>query len=690
MWCSECQADVSPSPDALSSCGRCGSRLRIAGDATIREARDIISRWSSSDMLDRITSLPPIPQVSSGLASSAAGRGNSSGGSGSQSESEQSDHLARDSESLGAEFSDRRQSEQGFDDEEPQDDFDQALIPDQPQEDHSHSVLADLDHLARQANVKPSDSERPSDAYLKLSEMDRPTQENPTVDTTELKLKAPSAAQPGTAQPNTAASKPLDADTVLQQLTGNLAELNDSAKQGPEDSKSQTISMEQSPPFQPVKSIAAEGPPVEKSLADAPSLSSLLKQSNSESVGQLAFAIHAKQQQDEQQKQTLKTISDVQKAEAPNDEGHAFVAKFDSKHQPTHSNEEGGLTRSEPNGAEKDAKSLQAESTSQLGSGPKQTKTELDSEGRTESEESPAHLTTSDQVASKSSATKFSETQSTETAANEPILPEREDGTDQSDTHPVPTDNQRVVQPRKAQRRKQHPRQLKQSASILDGDDQKGMNTVSRKYRVDNPNQESVEPAMASAQQNASAGNSNSNSNGRRFRIDSAESMDGMLDTADSRVRTQGRSRQRYIDEPHGNAIRGPHFEVVGKKRSNMASMTGQFLAYLGVLGLTVGTAIVIYGHFGGMSEYTPTGWLVTTVAQMMLFLGVINLVSGGIEQNNDDVSVRINTLGEQLMRIEQVTEQALRGPKISASRYADPDSAPEESRTRKSVEINK
>ena len=86
-------------------------------------------------------------------------------------------------------------------------------------------------------------------------------------------------------------------------------------------------------------------------------------------------------------------------------------------------------------------------------------------------------------------------------------------------------------------------------------------------------------------------------------------------------------------------------------KRTNLTSMTGQFLAYLGVLGLTVGTAMVIYGHFGGYSEYTPTGWLVTTVAQMLLFLGVINLVSGGIEQNNEDVSRRINTIGEQLLR---------------------------------------
>jgi hypothetical protein len=117
--------------------------------------------------------------------------------------------------------------------------------------------------------------------------------------------------------------------------------------------------------------------------------------------------------------------------------------------------------------------------------------------------------------------------------------------------------------------------------------------------------------------------------------------------------------------------------------------MTGQFLAYLGVLGLTVGTAMVIYGHFGGYSEYTPTGWLVTTVAQMLLFLGVINLVSGGIEQNNEDVSRRINTIGEQLLRMEQVTSNAMKGPKLPAHLYAD-DAEAQETTTRETVTVHR
>ena len=171
----------------------------------------------------------------------------------------------------------------------------------------------------------------------------------------------------------------------------------------------------------------------------------------------------------------------------------------------------------------------------------------------------------------------------------------------------------------------------------------------------------------------------------RRFRIDSAEGTSEVTGTDGRRKRTQTPPKQRYIDDAHDSQLRGPHFEISAPKRSNLTSMTGQFLAYMGVLGLTIGTAMVIYGHFGGYSEYTPTGWLVTTVAQMLLFLGVINLVSGGIEQNNDDVSRRINTLGEQLLRIEQVTSEAMRGPKLPAHLYADPESEVAES-TREKV----
>ncbi len=223
-----------------------------------------------------------------------------------------------------------------------------------------------------------------------------------------------------------------------------------------------------------------------------------------------------------------------------------------------------------------------------------------------------------------------------------------------------------------------------------------GSDIVNRNLRVDQPG--GSKDAPEAAQQNAAITSSvapetkivsNSPAPGKRFRIDGPESVDTVTGTDGRRARTQTLPKHRYIDDAHDSAPRGPHFEVSAPRRSNLTSATGQFLAYLGVLGLTVGTAMVIYGHFGGYSEYTPTGWLVTTVAQMLLFLGVINLVSGGIEQNNEDVSRRINTLGEQLIRIEAVTSEVLKGPKISAHRYANPDAEVEES-TRETADVDR
>jgi hypothetical protein len=213
-----------------------------------------------------------------------------------------------------------------------------------------------------------------------------------------------------------------------------------------------------------------------------------------------------------------------------------------------------------------------------------------------------------------------------------------------------------------------------------------GSDIVNRKLRVDQPGGTNDAPATAQQAADFIASSvapetkivSNAAKPGRRIRIDAAESVDSVTGTDGRRARTQTLPKHRYIDDAHDSSLRGPHFEIAAPRRSNLTSATGQFLAYLGVLGLTVGTAMVIYGHFGGYSEYTPTGWLVTTVAQMLLFLGVINLVSGGIEQNNEDVSRRINTLGEQLIRIEQVTTDVLRGPKLSPRLYDDPNAEAE------------
>ena len=100
--------------------------------------------------------------------------------------------------------------------------------------------------------------------------------------------------------------------------------------------------------------------------------------------------------------------------------------------------------------------------------------------------------------------------------------------------------------------------------------------------------------------------------------------------------------------------------------------MIGQGLAYIGVIALLIGTSLVILGHFGGESDYTPTGWLVTTVAQMLLFLGIINLVSGGMEQQNDEVARRIHSLSEHLIRIEQTTAEAVMAARLAGVERTD------------------
>lgn len=115
------------------------------------------------------------------------------------------------------------------------------------------------------------------------------------------------------------------------------------------------------------------------------------------------------------------------------------------------------------------------------------------------------------------------------------------------------------------------------------------------------------------------------------------------------------------IHQPHGPPA--PHFAPapvsLADKSSKWVTLVGQLFAYFGVGGLTVGTVLVLMGHFGGPAQYATTGWLITTAGQMLLFLGVVTLVSGGMEQTTQEVARRIDTLGERLVRIEHATGAA-------------------------------
>ncbi len=115
-------------------------------------------------------------------------------------------------------------------------------------------------------------------------------------------------------------------------------------------------------------------------------------------------------------------------------------------------------------------------------------------------------------------------------------------------------------------------------------------------------------------------------------------------------------SRDIVVHQAHGP--NPPHFQPVpvslADKSSKWVTLAGQLFAYVGVAGLTVGTVLVLMGYFGGPASYATTGWLITTAGQMLLFLGVVTLVSGGMEQTTQEVARRIDTIGERLVRIEQ------------------------------------
>lgn len=103
------------------------------------------------------------------------------------------------------------------------------------------------------------------------------------------------------------------------------------------------------------------------------------------------------------------------------------------------------------------------------------------------------------------------------------------------------------------------------------------------------------------------------------------------------------------------------------------SSLAGQFLAYAGVLGMTAGACMAVWSYFGGPASYAPTGWLLATAGQMLLFFGVVTLVSGGLEQTTEQVNKRIEQLGDHIIRIEQAArEMNLRGGSVPPAHFGN------------------
>lgn len=87
--------------------------------------------------------------------------------------------------------------------------------------------------------------------------------------------------------------------------------------------------------------------------------------------------------------------------------------------------------------------------------------------------------------------------------------------------------------------------------------------------------------------------------------------------------------------------------------QTTMKMMAGQICAYAGVALLTCGTVMVMWNYFGGPARFLPMGWLTAAVGQMLLFLGVVTLMSSGMDQTIHEVGWRIDFLADEIHHME-------------------------------------
>lgn len=114
--------------------------------------------------------------------------------------------------------------------------------------------------------------------------------------------------------------------------------------------------------------------------------------------------------------------------------------------------------------------------------------------------------------------------------------------------------------------------------------------------------------------------------------------------------------RRRRLRKPANGPQSGDSLTTapsIPRSALNWTILSGQLCSYGGVGLSTCGTALVLWAYFGGPEAYAPGGWLLTTFGQMTLFLGVVMLISGGMEQTQREVVQRIEQLGDRLLRME-------------------------------------
>lgn len=121
-------------------------------------------------------------------------------------------------------------------------------------------------------------------------------------------------------------------------------------------------------------------------------------------------------------------------------------------------------------------------------------------------------------------------------------------------------------------------------------------------------------------------------------------------------------------------------------QKPNWLGLVGQLMAYGGVAVLTIGTTLVLWSYFGGPANYASTGWLISTAGQMLLFLGVITLVSAGMEQTTSSVSRRIDRLGKRIFLFEQAMLEQHQSQQRRRRAPSTPTPTAAESASRKSA----
>jgi hypothetical protein len=203
-------------------------------------------------------------------------------------------------------------------------------------------------------------------------------------------------------------------------------------------------------------------------------------------------------------------------------------------------------------------------------------------------------------------------------------------------------------------------------------------------YRFDRPHT----PAAASGQSTAASPEKSENAPLNISSPESARPQSAPAASEEPRPSPTDRPvAGMHVHAAHSDQPSRPHFYDVqsairlnATRKTNWMSIAGHILAYSGVIALTIGALYIVVGYFGGPDHYAPRGWFITTTGQMLLFLGVITLVSSGMEQTTDEVARRIDLLGERILRFEQASRgHSLRGPSLPAERFAEgqPNASP-------------